>query len=97
MTIGIVVMVEFRFLTLALVGFGAALGAVFFGVVVIDSQIAPELRQLAFYGSNVVIVLGLLISVLAIFLRRHALDDIALGVLRPGTIDKTSERREAIE
>ena len=90
-------MVEFRFLMLALVGFGAPLGAVFFGVVVIDSQIAPELRQLAFYRSNVVIVLGLLISVLAIFLRRHALDDIASGVLRPGTIEKTSERREAIE
>ena len=90
-------MVEFRFLMLALVGFGAALGAVFFGVVVIDSQIAPELRQLAFYGSNVVIVLGLLISVLAIFLRRHALDDIASGVLSPGMIEKTSERREAIE
>lgn len=90
-------MVEFRFLMLALVGFGAALGAVFFGVVVIDSQIAPELRQLAFYGSNVVIVLGLLISVLAIFLRRHALDEFASGVLRPGTIETTSERREAVE
>ncbi|RIJ32302.1 hypothetical protein D1223_00085 [Henriciella mobilis] len=90
-------MVEFRFIILALVGFGAVLGAVFFGVVVIDTQIAPEVRQLAFYGSNVVILLGLMISILAVFLRRHAIEDVASGVMNHSPIDRSSERREAVE
>ena len=90
-------MVEFRFLLLVVIGFGSVIGAVFFGVLIIDSKVTEEARQLAFYGTNAVIVLGLLTSTLAIFLRRHALDNVAAGFMRSGDIGRTSERREAVE
>jgi cytochrome c biogenesis protein CcdA len=90
-------MVAFRFLLLAVIGFGSVLGAVFFGVLIIDSKVTQEARQLAFYGTSIVIVLGLLLSTMAIFLRRHALDNVATEYMRRSDIGRSNERREAVE
>lgn len=87
----------FRYSLIALFGMCALAGVLFLGLPTMDFLAAPEVRMLAFYGSNFVVLSGLIVFVLVVSIRRRQDDESLYRLGDHRAMDMISDRQTSRE